>query len=58
MCSAPTAQAAVAQFTCFTSTKVLALLVQKYAPAMCSALLRKQQVQFLLALLVQKYWLY
>jgi hypothetical protein len=41
-----------AQFTCFTSTNVLALLAQKYSPDMRLLLLT------LLALLVQKYWLY
>jgi hypothetical protein len=40
------------QFTCYTSTKVLALLVQKYLE---SAAREQLQVLTLLALLVQKY---
>jgi hypothetical protein len=42
------------QFTCFTGTEVLALLVQKYlTPLQCASRLRR--VLSLLALLVQKY---
>ena len=43
------------QFTCFNSTKGLALLVQKYKYCWtrCSASMKRQQVLNLLALLVQ-----